>query len=287
MVKVTEKTTYLGHIRKKISENMWFYIISLVASFLMVIVSLFPGGYEAAGTFLLSVGCSGIAASIMAIFLERISNKKDRERKAFLRYIIFGDINNQLRMLFERIMWFDRALPKLDLSKDIQYYMSLDFVAEACLLDIYECLTFSDAEKSIYEVMEKYKADKWDDEKINLELVNRMFQIIGEASKCLSNEIEKIENNRLEIIQDDIMNVRELDELIRCIEDFTQAISLGKGPALTAVKFLWGEYKKVRELCGYTDDFYVFWQPPHSIIRMHYDRKKKKLESSIKNSCRT
>ena len=284
MVKMTEKITYPVRKKKKISENMCFYIISLAVSFIMVIVSLCPGGIEAAGTFLLSVGCSGIAASIMAIFLERISNKKDRDRKAFYRYIFFNDINNQLRMLFERIIWFDKALPKLELSKDVQYYMSLDFVSEAYFLDIDECMVFSDAEKTINEIMEKYKADKWDDEKINLERVNKMFQIIGEASKCLSNEGEKVKTFRLEIIQDDIMDVSELDEIIRSIDDFPQALSLGKGHALVAIKFLWDEYKKVRELCGYTDDLYVFWQPPHSILRMSYDRKKKELASSIKNA---
>lgn len=61
-------------------------------------------------TIISGIGCSGIAAAIMAVFLESAALKKEKERKIKARAIYFREVKDQLKMMIERILWFDQRL---------------------------------------------------------------------------------------------------------------------------------------------------------------------------------
>ena len=56
------------------------YKASIVISILIILLSYVPYGIAGAETILVSVGCSGIAAGIMAIFID-IAQKKQEEKR--------------------------------------------------------------------------------------------------------------------------------------------------------------------------------------------------------------
>ena len=99
------------HMKKKI--YIWTIVISLL---LLIPACIWNCNIM---TILSGIGCSGIAAAIMAIFLDMASLKRENERKAKTRAIYFRELKEQLKMMIERILWFDERLNEnFDWDKD-------------------------------------------------------------------------------------------------------------------------------------------------------------------------
>ena len=80
------------------------YFIGLAISVLLIILSIYCCPFCAA--ILSGVGCSGVAATVMAYFLERASAKRKADRLKNARYVYFQSLNNQISMLIGRTLWF-------------------------------------------------------------------------------------------------------------------------------------------------------------------------------------
>ena len=80
-----------------------------------------------------SIGCSGIAAAIMAIFLETAAENRERERNAKARSIFFKGLSDELKTTLERILWFDSRIEdnEFDWSKEPASYYTVNFFAFA------------------------------------------------------------------------------------------------------------------------------------------------------------
>lgn len=92
-------------------SNKCLYIISVLFSLVLVILGAILEGKIAA--VFSNVGCSGIAASVMALFLERISEKNRKLHLVNARSLYLRRLNDQLNMMLERILWFDARLNDL------------------------------------------------------------------------------------------------------------------------------------------------------------------------------
>ncbi len=86
MVRIVSSKNVKNKKKRITSGTMIIYGITFLVSIGLISISFCPGGFEVAGTVLLSIGCSGVAAAIMSIFLEisNIQNKKEQEE--FWRY---------------------------------------------------------------------------------------------------------------------------------------------------------------------------------------------------------
>ena len=113
--------------------------------------------------------------------------------------------------LFERLLWFDKTLGNVDISKDMDYYLSLDFISEAGMLDVYETIPFKEADLRIQKLFEKYKEEKWNDNGITWEQINRVLQIIGRASVGVTYEIDKLKDDKFELIQRGIIDANDIE----------------------------------------------------------------------------
>lgn len=112
------------HMNKKI--YIWTIVISLL---LLIPACIWNCNIM---TILSGIGCSGIAAAIMAIFLDMASLKRENERKAKTRAIYFRELKEQLKMMIERILWFDERLNEnFDWDKDPAIYSTLQYMLYA------------------------------------------------------------------------------------------------------------------------------------------------------------
>lgn len=285
MIRVTSSKVIKRLEERKVKGELIVYICTLLISIILISIAFIPGGAEFFETVLLSIGCSGIAASIMAMFLEYVNLKREQTKKNYYRYVYFNDLSQQLKKLFERVLWFDKAIGSVDLTKDINYFLSLDFVCEAGVMNIDETISFDEAEKRIKDIIVKYKKESWSDSSIIWEDTTVMFRIIGRASEGLYDEIERLKNNRLVLVLYDIVNDDEVQDILNCIEEFPRALLTDKLNNSTALSFMWNGYKNVRKICDFNDEFYVSWQPKCDIKKLYFDSKLEETDVESINKC--
>jgi len=207
------------------------------------------------------IGCSGIAASIMAIYIERNSEKKEELRLAKARTLYFKSINSQLNMIIERIMWFDARMDdaKFNWSLQPQEYSSLKYMLGAN--KVYKergTLSFDEAEKRLKIIGEKYNLDKQkemtDDE---LSKVRKMFCIIAYSGNYLLNAANEIKENKLTL---DIAEYLDMDKIDVLLSDISFGIGLMNSPDknyAAAIEALLSASKIIREVGQYTDSIRI------------------------------
>ena len=260
------------------------YIISIIISIVLIGISFIPGGYKMAETILVGMGCSGITAAIMAIFIDLAQREEQKRKNSLFRYMFFNGFNQQLKKIFERLIWFDAVLDEIKLEKNIDYYMSLDFVIKAAELKHYECIQFEEAEERIKSLIQKYEKDNWEDsETVDWSKVTKMFNVIGIASFLLQEEIKNIENNKLYLVTNEIITEQEINDILVCTNKFVEYLSLDDCNYVVSIQFLFDGYKYLRELCGYEDELYITWQTRYEIFQMTLnDRRIKQAKRVIK-----
>lgn len=240
-------------------ENKKLYIIISIISLILMIPSCI---WDCSVLNMFSgIGCSGIAASIMAIYIERNSEKKEEIRLAKARTLYFKSINSQLNMIFERIMWFDARMDdeKFNWSFQPQEYSSLKYMLGAN--QVYKergTLAFDEAEKQLKIIGEKYNLDKQkemsDDE---LNKVRKMFCIIACSSNYLLNAANEIKENKLTL---DIAEYLDMDKIDVLLSDISFGIGLMNSPDknyAAAIEALLSASKIIREVGQYTDNIRI------------------------------
>lgn len=254
------------------------YIISIVVSLIFIIVSYIPYGIKGAEVILQGMGCSGIAAGIMAIFIDNTQQKQNKKRILELREKFLWRLNVQLKLLFERIIWFDHVILEHDLDKEIAYYLSLDFLSEAVKWNYYKSDKIESVEAEINKIINKYDKEKWkDSEAITYDKVEKMFNIIGFASAELQAEVDNLLNNEMYLIVNGIMTSKEIRELYACLRNHVQFLQVKGTNYSTAVLFLLQAYKLVKSMGNYhEDDMYITWQLPKDAVRMVLEKRAEK-----------
>ena len=240
-------------------ENKNIYLWTIILSLLLLIpASIWENRIL---TILSGIGCSGIAAAIMAIFLEMASLKKESMRKAKTRSIYFRTLKDQLKMLLERMLWFEERMSdeSFDWDKDPSDYSSLSYmVFSNTYYPSDEKISFHEAETRLAVIKEKYDIDHIGElSKDQLCKARKMFMILASSSFPLLSEINSIKENRIELNAEDYMSLDEIDSLYFSI---SLGIALMYKPDKNygaAVSSFISAYKSVCKVGDFTDDFVV------------------------------
>lgn len=266
-------------IKNVISQgNNIVYIAAIGVSALCILFSFRQFKFRQVETILQGLGCSGIAASLMAIFIDNLQRQKQDKKISEYRQALLSDLNQELKQCLERIIWFDDAISKLDMEKDIEYYLSLDFDKEAYFLNLYQVMDWDTAEKRVNEILRKYDEKKQDtpvDEELALK-ISKMFKIIGIASRRIQSQLDKLYDERIFIISSGIMDEGEILDIYYSLNNMVSFLELSKTIYATPIIFILGAYKKVRKLCNYENEFYVCWHPQKDITEMVIEDRRKK-----------
>ena len=204
-----------------------------------------------------SVGCSGFAAGIMAIFLENAESIREKKRITKARQIYFDEMNNQLTMTIERILWFDERLQEdnFNWSLNPSEYSSLRYGLFSHSISKERRVSFQEAEKMLLQMGNKYNLEniRGLSEEQRLK-VQKMFQIVATGCSYLLREMSSIIDNKLRLDTEKYISIKESEEL-------SFNISLAAGIMLktdknydVAIKSLLAAAKKIRGIGNYDND---------------------------------
>ncbi len=207
-----------------------------------------------------SIGCSCIAAAIMAIFLEDAADRKEQIRQDKAKNIYFRQLEIQLRMLLERVLWFDARMDENNFNWDQEpvVYSSFPFMVFMSTRYPEETIPFKDAQKRLHETEVKYTLDKqalMTHEQ--LEKVQKMFQILAASSSYLLREANNLKGNKVELDSENYISMKDTDKILFDISMGVGLMStIGKNYG-AAIASLVSAYGKVREIGCFTDDFRI------------------------------
>lgn len=240
-------------------ENKKLYIIISLISLILMIPSCI---WECSVLNVLSgVGCSGIAASLMAIYIERNNQKKEEQRLAKARTLYFGSINDQLNMVLERILWFDDRMdePQFDWLLQPEEYSSFKYMYWASTnYQEKGAISFGEAEKRLNEIGEKYNLKK-QEQMTNEELAKtqKMFCIIATSCNYLLNEANEIKKNKLTLDLAEYLNMDRIDSLLFDIYIGVGIMSSPGKNYSSAISALLKASKIIRETGQYEDSIRI------------------------------
>lgn len=238
--------------------NKKIYIGSIVVSILLLIPACI--WRSTILTVLSGIGYSGIAAAIMAIFLDSAALKKENERKSKARAIYFRELKDQLQMMIERILWLDERLnDDFDWSKDPIVYSSFQYMIYASQQYPHEeKISFEEAETRLNTLKEKYSLEQ--QSKIpsdQLQKVQKMFLILSASGLTLLSEANSIKERRIELDAEEYLSLSEIDSM--CFQ-ISLGVSLMCKPNKNygaAVSSLVSAYKTICKAGNYTDEINI------------------------------
>lgn len=203
------------------------------------------------------IGCSGIAAAIMAIFLDYSNSRREQEKLKKAKSLYFKQIYDQLIMTIERILWFNERLQDADFDWNLKDYDYSTFGYMAGMGSRYSetSLTYDDAINKLKDIGVKYNIDNiktiTEPDKYK---ITRLFQIVAASSSYLLNEANTIKNNKLTL---DIIDYMSLDENKGIMFDISLFITLMGKPNKNyqaAVNALISVTERIREIGQYPKD---------------------------------
>ena len=135
------------------------YILTIVISIAFII----PGcivSYPVLNV-LSSIGCSGIAAAIMAIFIEKHTKNQQETVKKKARKAYFQELHGQLKMMLERIVWFDERMDdaQFDWGKNPIEYSSLKYMIWATENYPEYVMSYNDIRDALLKIAGKYNLE--------------------------------------------------------------------------------------------------------------------------------
>ncbi len=240
-------------------SNIKIYIITIIISVILMIPSCF---WDINILNALSgIGCSGLAASIIAIYIERNTVKKEEAHLSRTRTLYFKQMNNQLNMIFERILWFDARMNDLQFNWSLQpqEYSSFKYMIWAGKQYKEEgAISFEEAETRLKKIGEKYNLQKQTKmSKEELQKVQKMFCIIANSGNYLLSAANEIKENKLMLDRSEYLALEEIDTLLSEISFGIGIMNTANKNYSVAIDSLLSASKIIRKVGQYTDSICI------------------------------
>lgn len=242
-------------------KNLKIYIITILGSMLLFVPSLVcecsHSNLQPLYNVFSGIGCSGIAAAIMAIFLDYSNNRREQEKLKKAKSLYFKQIYDQLIMVVERILWFNERLQDADFNWNLRDYDYSSFGYMVGIGSRYPetTLPYDTAINKLKDIGVKYNIDNIktiaESDKYK---ITRLFQIVAASSSYLLNEANAIKNNKLTL---DIIDYMSLDENKGIMFDISLFITFMGKPNKNyqaAVNALISVTERIREIGQYPKD---------------------------------
>lgn len=236
-------------------KNLKIYIATILGSMLLFVPSLLCecsySNLQPMYDVLSGIGCSGIAAAIMAIFLEHANNRREQEKLKKAKSLYFKQLYDQLIMLIGRVLWFNDRLKDADFNWVLQddVYSTLNYMVAMRARYSETSETYDDAINKLRNIGVKYNLENIktiaESEKHK---VARLFQIVAASSSYLLNEANSIKNNKLTLDVMDYMSIDENKGIMFDISFFITIMSKTNKNYQAAVDSLINVTEKIRKI---------------------------------------
>ena len=198
-------------------KNRWIYYATLIISLLFVILPLFCEKEKSSILSVFSgIGCSAMAAAVMALFLERADTVRAKKKKQLARHIFFRQFNDQISMLIERVIWFDERIndQSFNWNRRVEEYSSFGYMVKADHQYKERDISFEEAVEMLKQLSKKYGKEEMlscsDQEKM---IIQRMFSIIAVSSQAFFTVAKGIKKDRLILAVEDYLSIEDNDRI--------------------------------------------------------------------------
>ena len=234
------------------------YIWTIVISIAFII----PGcivSYPALNV-LTSIGCSGIAAAIMAIFIEKHTKDQQEAIKKKARKSYFLELHRELKWMLERIVWFDERMndAQFDWGKNPIEYSSFEYMIWAAKNYPEYDMSYNDIRCTLLKIADKYSLEHQKDmgtsEKFK---VYKMFNILAVSGTEMMRQIKAINDNKLLLDVVDYMPLDESKELYSKIMIAIKVMYINGMNYGPFVSQLLDVYDEISGYCGLDKSFRI------------------------------
>ena len=211
-------------------------------------------------TLLSGIGCSGIAAAIMAIFLDWTNDNREKQKTQSAKKIYFKTINDQLNMLIERILWFDERMAdeSFDWNLPPSQYSSLNYMVFASRISKERTISYEEAITLLKEIGKKYTLEKQDEmTPEELSKVQKMFLILADSCAFLISEANSIRDNKLALHNENYISLNDTDSLYFCISLALRIMAKPKKNYDLAIMQIITASNKIREIGNYDEEIRI------------------------------
>lgn len=222
------------------------YVTTIFISILLICVSFIPYGWTQAGTILVSVGCSGICAGVMAIFIEL----QDKKRMRGLQRLFLLPVIEELEHLFGRTLWLDAVFDKIDFNREVDYYLSPDFAEYADSLHELRWISLSECEERLNCLSQKKELSLRTD-LATFSKMEKMYQIIGAMSTSLQSEIDNLKKGKLFLVAGEIFSPYEFDTIRVYLDGMIETLKSDDVNHTLVIHTLFQGYKRICTMGNY------------------------------------
>lgn len=215
------------------------------------------------GTNVLSVlsgiGCSGIAAGIMAIFIDAKIDKDRKSKVDKAKHTYFKKLYDELVYILQRVLWFDERAADNSFNWDLppDSYSQIGYMVFASNYPK-ETISFDDAMTRLEQCSKKYTLEEVracsDKDK---ERIYKMFRIIAASAYYLKTSLKTVKQNEIMLNIEDYISLEKVNDLDSKIN---LALALMEKPDKNyslAINFLSQAAKSLREECDFQNDFQI------------------------------
>lgn len=237
------------------------YVGTIIVSIVFIAVSFIPYGFVQAGDILVGLGCSGISAGLLAIFIDLKEKERFQERTEQLRRAVLLSLKEEIECVLGRIIWLHEVIDKIDLTKEIEYFLSDDFKQYAKSLTDVKHITLEDYEAKLNEIRNRFDLSEIQGDIELQKRTKKLFQIIQATGTRIQDEVDILRKNKGFYINYQIFTFRDLNWLTICVGDMVNKFDTYKrGPFALSFDLLC-EYKSMCQKFGFDNmKFPIAWQ---------------------------
>lgn len=237
--------------------NIKLYIATIIISILLMLPSCLLSPENPWLNLLSGIGCSGVAAAIMSIFIDLA----ERNRLAKFRKQYFGPLFNELGMFIGRLLWIDEHISDTSINWYLSpdSYYKVEFIPVASkLADKTTKLTFGEAKKKVIKISEKYSTKNGSHlSKKDMDRIHQMFLILSSGCLNMVNEVVKIYSNEVELVSRGYIS---LEDIKRIRTDISLGVTrLQNTNYSEGINKIFSVYDLIRKIGDFSDFIDIRW----------------------------
>ena len=236
------------------------YVITILISIVLTIPFMIWGTNVL--SVLSGIGCSGIAAAIIAIFIDAKIDKDRKKKIEKAKEVYFKKLYDELVMMLQRILWFEKRLPEDDFDWNMppEAYSTISYMLFSSKFPN-ENISFEEATKRLEDCSKKYGLESMkllsDKEKGK---IVKMFRIVAASGDYLKMHLETIKKNEIALNVEEYLSFEDINTLTFNINLALTLMEKTNKNYGAAINSLVSSVKKLRETCGYQNEFVIALQ---------------------------
>ncbi len=208
-------------------------------------------------TILSSIGSSGVAAAIVALYISNKEEKKSNQKLVTARRKYFSKIYKELVFLVQRILWYSERLDDNDFNWNLQIsdYLSIQYMCQASTqYPSIKTISNKEAIEILKSIGNKYSFENITKYSESEQFkINKMFNIIAASSIYLLSCANDLKENELTLDKEDYISLENNNIIVNYIALSISIMNRNVGNYYVAISCLNSVIESIQNITGFTD----------------------------------